>query len=380
MTTIGILIGIAAIVTLISITYGMRVLIEEEFEKLGKDRIIVTAGGGQYMLTSLVAAVPLTEDDLEVVRRVRGVEIATGILYKAAQVRYKRETEFIQIVGIAPQDIDAFKGEFEITKGRKLEQDDEHAAIVGYELYSGNYFSRPVKLGDELEIFGRKFKVVGFLERTGNKIDDSIVVVPLKTLRELSGIEDELTFIYVKTESGRNPTNVAEAIEEKLRKKRNEKRGEESFQVRTSEQLLQRANVILTLVELVLVGIASISLLVGGIGIMNTMYTNVLERTREIGIMKAIGAKNSDVMLIFLLESGILGLLGGIIGLTFGAGVAIGIEKLAIAQQITNFRAYLGLDLLLGALFFSFLVGLISGVLPAKHAAELNPVEALRYE
>jgi len=380
LTTIGIFIGIAAIVALISITYGMRVMIEEEFERLGKDRIIVTAGGGRYILASLIAAVPLTEKDLEIVRDARGVEIATGILYKATQVNYKGEAKFAQVVGVVPQDLDVFKGAFEITKGRKLERDNEYAAIVGYELHVGSFFSKPVKLGDELEMFDKKFKVVGILERTGNKIDDSVVVVPLKVLRELSGIEDEITFIYVKTKSGYDPTKVAETIEEKLRKARNEKHGEESFYVQTSEQLLQRANLILALVELVLVGIASISLLVGGIGIMNTMYTNVLERTREIGIMKAVGARSSDVMLVFLLESGILGLLGGIVGVLLGTGVAIGIERLAIAQRITGFRAYLGLDLLLGALLFSFFVGVISGTLPARHAAKLNPVEALRYE
>jgi len=130
----------------------------------------------------------------------------------------------------------------------------------------------------------------------------------------------------------------------------------------------------------VLIGIATISLLVGGIGIMNTMYTAVLERTREIGIMKAVGAKNQDIMLIFLLESGTLGLIGGTIGVVLGIGLAKGVEIMAEYGGFGLLKASMSPSLILGALAFSFVVGSISGLLPARRASQLQPVEALRYE
>jgi len=134
-------------------------------------------------------------------------------------------------------------------------------------------------------------------------------------------------------------------------------------------------------VQAVLVGIAAISLLVGGIGIMNTMYTSVLERTKEIGTMKAVGAKNSDILFIFLFESGLLGLVGGAIGIGIGIGLGEGAEYIASVGLGTNLlQAVFPWYLILGALLFSFLIGTLSGIFPAMQAAKLKPADALRYE
>ncbi len=143
---------------------------------------------------------------------------------------------------------------------------------------------------------------------------------------------------------------------------------------------MESFQVILNIIQIFLIGIAAISLVVGGIGIMNTMYTSVLERTKEIGIMKSIGAKNSDILIIFLIESGILGLIGGLIGIILGMSFSKLIELGAKLAGYGMIQVSFPLLLILGTLLFSFLIGTISGVLPARQASKLKPVDALRYE
>ena len=187
--------------------------------------------------------------------------------------------------------------------------------------------------------------------------------------------------LYVQIKPGFSPEQVAENIKKELRKERNEKEGEETFSIQTFKQLLETFQNVFAVVQGVLVGIAAISLIVGGIGIMNTMYTSVLERTKEIGTMKAVGARNSDILTIFLIESGLLGLIGGAIGIMIGVGLGKGAEYVAsVALGVSLFRASFPLWLIFGALLFSFLIGSFSGLLPALQASKMKPVDALRYE
>ncbi len=240
---------------------------------------------------------------------------------------------------------------------------------------------RPLQIGSTIEIEGVDFKVIGILKKIGNPIDDGSLYMAKETLREILNVGDEESQILVKTAPGFEPAEVADTIERKLRKSRGEKEDQETFIVQTSEQLLNTFQSIFAVVQGVLVGIAAISLLVGGIGIMNTMYTSVLERTKEIGTMKAIGAKNSHVLLLFLLESGLLGLVGGLIGIGIGASLAKGVE--AIAEVYIGsplLQASLSPTLIGGALAFSFTIGTLSGILPALQASKLKPADALRYE
>jgi putative ABC transport system permease protein len=172
---------------------------------------------------------------------------------------------------------------------------------------------------------------------------------------------------------------VTENIKKSLRTSRKVDKGKEDFTVQTPESLLATLNSILMIIEAVLVGIAAISLLVGGIGIMNTMYTAVLERTKEIGIMKAVGATNREIMFLFLIESGLLGLIGGLIGVLLGFGISKSVEMVAFqVYESPLIQAEFSFWLLSGALMFAFLVGSFSGWFPARQAARLNPIEALR--
>jgi len=166
-----------------------------------------------------------------------------------------------------------------------------------------------------------------------------------------------------------------------LRKSRDVTEKTQDFTVLTPEEVLESFGTILNIVTSFLLGVAAISLLVGGIGIANTVYTSVLERTREIGVMKAIGAKNKDILYIFLIESGLIGLVGAIIGIAFGIGVVKTIEWIAVNQLATSLlRAAIPIPLILGLLAFGFLIGAISGIWPAWKATKVKPVEALRYE
>jgi len=382
LTMIGIFIGIAAVVALISLGQGMQNYINEQFEQLGSDSIII-APKGMGPPGSSGGSLTLTSKDLKVIENVRGVKWVIGYLIKQGSAKYKGELGVGFATGVDPEDIKLLQeiGNAEILDGRNLEKGDKYKAVVGYNHVYRDIWEKSLKIGSTIEIEGAEFKVVGVYQRIGNPVDDSLIYMPKEILKEILNVEDEESQILAKTVSGFDPEEVAEVIERKLRQSRGEKEGQETFNVNTSEQLLESFQSIFGVVQAVLVGIAAISLLVGGIGIMNTMYTSVIERTKEIGTMKAIGAKNSQILILFLFESGLLGLVGGAIGVGVGVGLAKGAEFMATQALGSNFlQASLSPVILFGALAFSFVVGSLSGILPAMQASKLRPVDALRYE
>jgi putative ABC transport system permease protein len=383
LTMIGIFIGIAAVVALISLGQGLQGYITGEFEKLGKDKIMIMpsvfAPPGSITAESLI----LTDKDLEFIKDINGVKSAIGYVSKYGQVNFKDQSEIVFVGGLAPEDNKFWQemGFADLEDGRDLRKGEKYKAIVGYNHIYEDLWKKSLQVGDTIEIENQEFKIVGVMEKIGNSEDDKSVFIPKETFREVFDVPKEESVIMVQTASGYDPEDVAEIIEKKLRKFREEKEDQETFTVQTSEQLLETFSNIFAVVQAVLVGIAAISLLVGGIGIMNTMYTSVLERTKEIGTMKAIGAKNSDILWIFLFESGLLGLVGGAIGILIGVGLAKGTEYVATTALGTPFlQASLPLYLIVGALAFSFLIGTASGILPAMQAAKLKPADALRYE
>lgn len=384
LTMIGIFIGIAAVVALISLGQGLQGYLTETFEMMGANKLIVTPGRGMGM-GMMGGADKLTSKDLDAIKKTKGVDIVTEMIYGSSLIKFKDESKPTFVIGL-PTDETAniFKEMqgFEPEQGRDLKEGDKDKVVIGFLVAKDEgFFDDGVNLRDKLIIQGKEFRVVGVMEQIGNPADDSQVYIPLETAKEIFDKEDEIDMIYVQTRTGFEPNEVAENIEKRLRKVRNEKEGEETFSVQTFEQLLETFSDIFVVVQGVLVGIAAISLLVGGIGIMNTMYTSVLERTKEIGTMKAIGAKNSDILWIFLFESGLLGLVGGAIGILIGVSLAKGTEYIATTALGTPFlQASFPLYLIAGALAFSFLIGTASGILPAMQAAKLKPADALRYE
>ncbi|MBT4651267.1 ABC transporter permease [Candidatus Woesearchaeota archaeon] len=382
LTLIGIFIGIAAIVSLITLGQGLENAIEKQFSALGKDKLFVLPQGGFFGMGSSEL---LTEDDLEVISDSSGVKLATGMGYAFARYEFNDLIHYGFISGISTDPEErALVGEaqtWKIGEGRNLRKGDNYKIVLGYEHTQEDIFEKRVELGDKILIQDKEFKVIGFLEKIGSPPDDQAGLIPLDAYAEVFDSGEELGFIIAQTKLGEDPLKVAERVEKNLRNAHDVNEGEEDFDIQTPEQFAETFAIILDIVQIVLIGIASIALLVGGIGIMNTMYTSVLQRTKEIGIMKAIGAKNSHILYLFLVESGLYGVGGGLIGVTIGIGFAK-LTEFAFVQAVGPAFLVIKIDwiLVLGTLGFSFLIGVLSGIAPARRASKLNPVDSLRYE
>jgi len=385
LTIIGIFIGIAAIVALISLGQGLQDAINSQFELLGTDKIIVTPGGpfGALSVGSGPKSTKITTDEVDAVKKVKGVELASYSGIKMGRIEFEnrqRYTFVFRIVLDRSAVIFEEVGSLKAIAGRRLREEDKYKVQVGY-LYANttNYFPKKMRPGDSIKIEGITFEVVGISKKIGNSQDDTQVYMNIDTFDEIYGTKGAYDYIFLKVAEGSDVKKVADDIKKTLRKKRNEEEGKETFNVQTSEQLVQSFKTILDIVQAVLIAIAAISLMVGGVGIMNTMYTAVLERTSEIGVMKAIGAKNIQILLLFLFESGFIGIVGGIIGVLLGIGLSQ-IAAFAAGQALGTdlIKASFSPALIAGALGFSFLAGCASGVLPAIQASKMKPVDALR--
>ncbi|MBN1644660.1 ABC transporter permease [Candidatus Woesearchaeota archaeon] len=380
LTMIGIFIGITAVVSLISLGSGLQDSINSEFEKIGKNRIMITPGGANFGPQGGDMSIgKMTEDDLKVVRKSKGVEVATAYISKSAKVKFKDELKFLNVWGFST-DSDAQKtikssGFLELEKGRQLKSGDKFKAVIGHSI-AYDTFDDELRIGDTLVIEDKEFKIIG-IQKSSTMSNDNIRI-PLEVAREFYDTPDEISGIFALSIAGEEPSVVADRIKRGLRRFRNLDAGEEDFSVQTAEQMISQLNMILSIVTIFLSGIAAVSLIVGGIGIMNTMYTTVLERTREIGIMKAIGATNRNILLLFLIESGVLGFAGGLVGVFLGFLISKTGEFIAIKMGVEFFKSSFSLFLIFGSLAFSFLIGAISGILPARQASQLQPVEAFR--
>ena len=390
LTMVGIFIGIASVVGLISLGQGMKEAIGNVFLNIGSDKLVVSAKSSSDFSgpPGSSAASNLTIHDMDVIKKVNGVDKVGARLIKSAKLEFNKEVKFYFAASM-PDDDEGRQlimevNRYEIQTGRLLKKGDRFKAFVGNNVAQkeGVFTKRGIEVGNVLKINDAEFGVVGILKKTGNPQQDRVVVVPEDTLREVLKIDkSKVDVIAVKVQKGVDINHVVDDIEKAMRRDRGLDVGKEDFQIQTPQQILETLNSILTIVQIVLVGIAAISILVGGIGIANTMYTAVIERTKEIGVMKSLGAQNKDILMIFVIESGLLGLVGGTIGIILGMGLSKLVEIAATAALGTSLiKAYFPWYLIIGALLFSFLIGTISGFLPARQAASLKPVDALRYE
>lgn len=384
LTLIGIFVGIAAVVGLISLTQGFQNYLDDEFKELGADKIMISPAGSTFGSSDSVPD-PLTTDDVDIVAKANGVKEAGYFKYSVAQIDWGKDDLVFGIVYTYPFDENRKLIEevatLKVLDGRPLKESDRGKVAVGYDYAYSSRFGENLVPGKKITVKGKEFEVVAVNEKIGNPSDDSSVVMTERDYEDLFGNDDEVSSIIARVQEGKDPEDVVLNIEKDLRKYRNVKEGQEDFEVTTFQELIQAFLTIFAIVSVVLIGIAAISLVVGGIGIMNTMYTSVLERTKEIGIMKAIGARNSDILTIFLIESGLLGLTGGAIGVIMGLGIAKLVELIGSAALGTELlKAAVPAWLVLGALAFAFILGSAFGLLPAKRAANMNPVDALRTE
>jgi putative ABC transport system permease protein len=374
LTILGIVIGIAAIVALITISQGLENAIVDQFSKRGVNDVRVIPKGlrGPPSASNL-----LTTKDMDIVKNVVGVDYVIGPILSSSTVEYGNEKKF-SFIAMYPADLvpRLFEDQdLKVEEGRIFKSGEKDSVIIGKKV-AKDLFSKEIKLRSNLIINGKKFRVIGILEETGLTEIDSFVIIPEETGRELFNKPKEVSAILAHFKPGVDLDKAAADIKSKLKRARHN----ENFDVLTPKEILNQLNTILGIIQIVLGGIAGISLVVGGVGIMNAMFTSVIERTSEIGIMKAIGAQNKDILYMFLIESGFMGILGGLIGVILGTLVGFLFGKIASQLGFGLLLIKIEWGLLVFALLFAFVVGVASGTLPAVRAARLKPVDALRYE
>lgn len=379
LTVVGVFIGIAAVVALVSLGQGLQDSVQQEFEQIGSDKVFINPGGS----ATSTSAWKLTQNDLNAVRSAQSVEEADGVIFATTTAQFNNQQEFVTVLGTPTgqtQELIQESWALEIEDGREIQSTDTSNVVIGSRV-ADRLFEDEIGLRSTLTVNGEDFRVVGIYKATGDPSIDQAVVMPYPVASELVEREEETyDWLFAQIQQGFTPEEAQNEIERQLRNERGLEEGEENYSVSTQEDLVSSFNSILAIVRGVVIGIASISLLVGAVNIMNTMYTSVTQRTREIGVMKAIGASQKQIMTLFLLESGIIGMIGGILGVLVGVSLSSGAAYAATQAVNIQISPYLGPELLIGATVFSFTVGILSGVLPARRAAKLPPAEALRYE
>ncbi|HIJ11529.1 TPA: ABC transporter permease [Candidatus Woesearchaeota archaeon] len=382
LTMLGIFIGIAAVVALISLSQGLKSAVAEQFVSLGSDKIVIQATGTGFGPPGTGAVTPLTEKEKDTIEDTAGVDLAVGRLIRTVKMEFKDDIRYTFGVTM-PKDQDERDlvieaNDYQIAQGKMFEPNQLRSVVIGHNI-AVDYFDKPVEVRSRMKIQGTVFKVAGILKKSGNPQKDNTVVIQAEALREILGLGEVFDIIPARILPGEDIELVSARVEKELRKVRDVDEGAEDFSVETPGQLLSTLDTILNIIQGVLVGIAAISLVVGGLGIMNTMYTAVVERTKEIGIMKAVGAKPREIQFLFLIESGFLGFFGGLIGVAMGFGISKLVEFVAF-QVFGSFliRANFSVVLLAGSLLFAFAIGAGSGWFPARQAAKLHPVEAMR--
>jgi putative ABC transport system permease protein len=384
LTMLGIFIGIAAVVSLITLGQGLQSAVTGQFSDLSPDLLTIQNAETGFGPPGSTAIKKLNQNDVDIIESTPGVKIVIPRLLRVVQVEFNDISTTSYAASIPP---DREKKEkiydgfgIGVFSGKLLDENDRGKVVLGNDFVNEDKFDKEIRVGRKILIQDKEFEVIGILERASTFTLNSVVLMAESDMEEILEIEDEFDLVVAVTEDKDITRSVALRLEDRLRKDRNLKPEEEDFSVQTPEQSLSSINTILSIINLVVVGIASIALLIGGIGISNTMFTSVVERTKEIGVMKSIGARNKDILYLFLVEAGLLGLVGGIVGSIIGLGLAFLVSFGATAAfgGALDIGVDISFPLLIGASTFSFVIGMISGIVPAYQASRLSPVEALR--
>jgi len=386
LTILGIVIGVAAVIAMLAVGTGAQDTILGSISGIGTNLLFVFQGNFQQDVPN---EQPLTLGDVQAfsdVFQAPHIEATAPIISSNLDVVYEGKQTQPEVTGVTPEyepvrNYGLLEGEF---------INDEHVngrasvALIGPEVADKLFDRREFITGETIRIDGQPFRVIGVLEPKGGGSfgsQDNVVLVPMTTARArlISRERDHVDVIYVQAIDAASVPLAREEIAQILRTRHRTELGADDFTVFTQEDFLSVAGTITNVFTIFLGGIAAISLLVGGIGIMNIMLVSVTERTKEIGLRKAVGARKMDILIQFLTESILLSLFGGIIGIIFGWIISAVVGRIAAASG-TPFTPAVGLNAILLATLFSSAVGLFFGIYPANRAASLEPVEALRYE
>jgi len=369
LTMLGIIIGVTAVISLVALGQGATKSVTEQVQSLGTNLLTVNIlGRGSASTLKVEEAVAISE-------QVDGIRYLAPVNTQNASVKYGTSSESVGVVGTNADY--ALVRDYEVASGRFLAQIDldvyQKVAVLGATTATDLFgFADP--LGEYVLIQGTRYKVVGVLAEKGSSTtgsNDEVVLIPETSFERLFKTKGVRT-IYVQAETTEGIDGVVAGLESTLS---SHFRGNtDSYRVFNQSDALSALTSVSDTLTLALAGIAGISLLVGGIGIMNIMLVSVTERTREIGIRKAIGAKKRDILVQFLIESMVLSGLGGLLGIGIGVGAAQG------ASRAFDMDIAFSLNVIIGAFAFSVAIGVLFGMFPANKAAKLKPIDALRFE
>ena len=390
LTILGIVIGVAAVIAMLSIGRGAQASITAQIESIGTNLVYVSPGNfRQGGVVSSGTSGTLTTDDAKALANLPGVVNVAPEVNGRAQLAYQGQNTNTRLVGVTPnyqtmRSMTLADGAF-ITDANQVARSS--VVVLGSSVANTLFGGVGGVVGQTVRMNGQPYRVIGVLNSkggTGFLNQDNQVFVPLTTAQtRLVGNErfrgaNVVNTINVQAADAKSVTNVVSEITSVMRGRHRTAPGTDDFTVASQQDALSAATSVTDTLTIFLGGIAGISLLVGGIGIMNIMLTSVTERTREIGLRKAIGAQRRDILFQFLIESMVLSLLGGIIGVILGWGIAQMMGRVSLGGAAIT--PVVGLDSVLLATLFSMAVGLFFGIYPASRAASLQPVEALRYE
>lgn len=373
LTSLGILIGVMSVVLLIALGLGLKNYISEQFESMGANLVIVMPGSG-FSGTSggagFVGGASFDEKDINSLKRIDGAKYIVPMFMKTAGVDAGGEKKMSYIIGVSEDyfglmNKNPYSGEYftkgDVAAGTKV-------AVLGYKLAEEIFTDPNDAIGKTIRFEGLRLKVIGVMEKTGDTQQDNGVTMPYRTT--FGSLNPDKTFwsIYVGVETKDKVEKVKSDVKYALL----ERYKEDDFTVTEQSEILSTVNQIFSIINTVLIAIGSISLLVGGIGIMNIMYATVTERTKEIGIRRAVGATQKDIMIQFLTESLILSVFGGMAGLILASLIVL-VVRIFFPASI-NFLAVVITFLISSG------IGIFFGVFPAKRASKLAPIEAIRYQ
>lgn len=387
LTILGIVIGVGAVIAMVSIGRGAQSTITDSIQGIGTNLLFVFSGGTS---DSVRNPKPITLSDADAIADPFSAPSVIGvapILQGNAEVAYGRESRVTTINGVTPdympvRNLHLTEGEF-INQEHMLGQ--AAVAVLGPDTADNLFGRKEGIVGETIRIEGQPFRVIGLLKARGGSFSgsgDNIVMVPMTTAQTRlirRSTRDRIDLLMVQAISSQDVPQASEEVAQILRARHRTPIGGDDFTIFTQQDFLNTASTITSVLTIFLGGIAAISLLVGGIGIMNIMLVSVTERTREIGLRKALGAHKMDILIQFLTESIVLSLIGGLVGIALGWAISFAVGKIATANN-APINPSINLDIILLATLFSTAVGLFFGLYPANRAASLEPVEALRYE